>query len=102
MAGIDQHPAARGGGQPLGEIPPQGHRSQALVQHHEIRSAAIRSRNPAIFDAAIRQREQRGFRQPTQTGSSGSARTDRSLKRWILPVAVFGSSSMNSIHRGYL
>src|SRR3954467_14150800 len=27
---------------------------------------------------------------------------DRSLKRWILPVAVFGSSLMNSIHRGYL
>src|SRR5215467_938706 len=26
----------------------------------------------------------------------------RSLKRWILPVAVFGSSSTNSIQRGYL
>src|SRR2546425_2572383 len=26
----------------------------------------------------------------------------RSLKRWILPVAVLGSSPTNSIHRGYL
>jgi hypothetical protein len=26
----------------------------------------------------------------------------RSLKRWILPVAVLGSSAMNSIQRGYL
>jgi hypothetical protein len=26
----------------------------------------------------------------------------RSLKRWILPVAVFGSSVRNSSHRGYL
>ena len=26
----------------------------------------------------------------------------RSLKRWILPVAVFGSSLVNSIQRGYL
>ena len=25
-----------------------------------------------------------------------------SLKRWILPVAVFGNSAMNSIARGYL
>src|SRR5262245_23552204 len=31
------------------------------------------------------------------TGSSA-----RSLKRWILPVAVFGSSRRNSIQRGYL
>ena len=26
----------------------------------------------------------------------------RSLKRWILPVAVFGSSGTNSSQRGYL
>src|ERR1700732_1952234 len=26
----------------------------------------------------------------------------RSLKRWIFPLAVFGSSSINSIQRGYL
>ena len=26
----------------------------------------------------------------------------RSLKRWILPVAVFGNSAMHSIQRGYL
>ena len=31
----------------------------------------------------------------------GSVRS-RSLKRWILPVAVFGSSATNSIQRGYL
>jgi hypothetical protein len=29
-------------------------------------------------------------------------RQARSLKRWILPVAVFGSSDTNSIQRGYL
>ena len=32
---------------------------------------------------------------------SAQARS-RSLKRWILPVAVLGSSSMNSTTRGYL
>ncbi len=34
---------------------------------------------------------------------AGSARSrSRSRKRWILPVAVFGSSATNSIARGYL
>lgn len=28
--------------------------------------------------------------------------SSRSLKRWILPVAVFGSSVTNAIWRGYL
>ena len=32
----------------------------------------------------------------------GRAPCSRSRKRWILPVAVFGSSAMNSIARGYL
>jgi len=32
----------------------------------------------------------------------GSALQRRSLKRWILPVAVLGSSPANSIQRGYL
>ena len=36
-------------------------------------------------------------------GTTGLAtRHCRSLKRWILPVAVFGSSDTNSIQRGYL
>ena len=35
-------------------------------------------------------------------GGSGRQRAARSLKRWILPVAVFGSSGTNSIQRGYL
>ncbi len=32
----------------------------------------------------------------------GAASRSRSRKRWILPVAVFGSSARNSIVRGYL
>ena len=36
--------------------------------------------------------------QPTASGESQAL----SLKRWIFPVAVFGSSGMNSIQRGYL
>ncbi len=35
-------------------------------------------------------------------GHSRARSMSLSLKRWILPVAVFGNSAMNSIARGYL
>ena len=41
-------------------------------------------------------------RDPAFEHGRGSALQRRSLKRWILPVAVFGSSPANSIQRGYL
>jgi hypothetical protein len=37
-----------------------------------------------------------------RTGKGYDGPSARSLKRWILPVAVFGSSLRNSIQRGYL
>src|SRR2546427_4118130 len=39
---------------------------------------------------------------PSLQYSASSFYLARSLKRWILPVAVFGNSATNSIQRGYL
>ncbi len=44
-----------------------------------------------------------GVKQPVHALLIRLARVHaRSLNRWIFPVAVFGSSAANSIHRGYL
>jgi hypothetical protein len=44
----------------------------------------------------------RAARNDARDAAHRSFHQPRSLKRWILPVAVFGSSLMNSIQRGYL
>ena len=43
-------------------------------------------------------------RAPREDPRAGRAMTENhlNLKRWILPVAVLGSSGTNSIQRGYL
>ena len=43
-----------------------------------------------------------GVAQPLVFDADVAASRSRSLKRWILPVAVLGNSGRNSIWRGYL
>lgn len=62
---------------------------QQAVQHAE-----PERQGPPRADAVL------AVRPPVPTGLG--SRHCRSLKRWILPVAVLGSSGTNSIHRGYL
>src|SRR5262245_53566618 len=54
---------------------------RAMRGHDELETAIIDMRGKAVHFAA---------------------NSARSLKRWILPVAVFGRSVRNSIQRGYL
>src|SRR5882672_964003 len=46
--------------------------------------------------------ESEGACHPERRRREGSAPISRSLNLWIFPVAVFGSSSTNTIQRGYL
>src|SRR5262245_39550064 len=50
----------------------------------------------------IGNRDAHGFRQVECLSWYAYQFLARSLKRWILPVAVLGSSATNSIQRGYL
>ena len=63
------------------------------MQEHQRRAGRI-ALDPAVFDLAVVEGEP-----AVQDRRSAHA---RSLYRWILPVAVFGSSSTNSTQRGYL
>ena len=68
----------------------------ALLDAHECRWNSMRT-------AAARQRRARRFRTRHRLGHCDRpASRSRRRKRWILPVAVFGSSPTNSIQRGYL
>src|SRR5581483_4134015 len=79
---------------------PHCQRAQPFVQEYQRRGmgAGARRPDPLVFEAV------------SAGGEEGNAHRRRlyllfiarSLKRWILPVAVFGSSGMNSIQRGYL
>jgi hypothetical protein len=87
---VGEHVVARGPGDLPWEVPPHRDRAQAFVEHDDLRPAAA-ARDALVLDAAARHRRQRHGRGQL-----------RSLKRWILPVAVMGSSVLNSTHRGYL
>ena len=83
-----------------GEVLPHRQRAQALVQEHD--QAAGPHRAAPSHWCSMR------TRRPPQSMSTNSTchfarlSSSRSLKRWILPVAVFGRSVTNSIWRGYL
>jgi aerobic carbon-monoxide dehydrogenase large subunit len=64
-----------------------------VVPHHVLSTDRARHVGAAVVFVMLTQACTRGQR------VSASA---RSLKRWILPVAVFGSSLRNSSQRGYL
>jgi hypothetical protein len=51
-----------------------------------------------VFDAPLPE----GRMQPDVVPAPEGGMRSRSLKRWILPVAVLGRSATNSIWRGYL
>ena len=92
---IGADPPARGGAQTRGKVAPKIARAQPLMQQHHSRRVARRWPVTAIFQPlALRLQQCR----PCPPLSHARA---RSLKRWIFPVAVFGSSSMISIQRGY-
>ena len=100
-ARIDQAAAAGRVAQLAREVAPHRARAQAFVQEDEQRRAA-RARG-AIHSCSMRTRRPRQSRSTNSTRHAGLRRScSRSLKRWILPVAVFGSSATNSICRGYL
>ena len=101
VAGARIHQAAAAGGiaQLAREVLPQRKRSQALVQEQQQRPAGALRRDPFVLDA-------HAAAAPVDVDPldrhARFASCSRSLKRWILPVAVFGRSGTNSICRGYL
>ena len=72
----------------LREIAPQRDAAQALMQQHKRRRFVGPGPHHAVSSVPA------GDDHP-------AASTSRSRKRWILPVAVFGRPSTNSIQRGY-
>jgi hypothetical protein len=77
-----------------GEIPPQRDAAEPFMQQQEGGRLVRPRAPPGGFEALPVQGEGRVLHR----AASSSA---RSLKRWILPVAVFGSSSTSAIQRGY-
>ena len=98
-ARIDENAAAGRGLQLVGKIAPQTDAAEAFVQQHQRRRRSGRGpimRYSRCLEPMSRKPESRE-RHYLAPGPSA-----RNLKRWILPVAVFGSSVRNSIQRGYL
>jgi hypothetical protein len=92
-ARIDEHAGAGFLREPRGEIAPCGHRAEPLVQHHDGRRRVRARPDHAVLERCAADRELALVRE--------RAHSSLSLKRWIFPVAVFGSASTNSIQRGY-
>ena len=65
------------------------------MEQHQRRRLIRRRPDEAIFKLLIAEIEQAAGR------AAPPIQPPRSLKRWILPVAVFGRLSTNSIQRGY-
>src|SRR3984957_17016320 len=90
VARIDQRAATGRPRQLFGKITPHRNRAQPLMQHDKIDVIHCVMLDETIFDSAAVDAQLVGLH------------AARSLKRWILPVAVLGSSATNSIQRGYL
>src|ERR1700677_714258 len=81
------------------KIAPQRDTAQALVQHDDRRRAARRGPVANVFQPLAPDGDKsRDVVAPVETGH---VHVPFNLKRWILPVAVFGNSAVNSIQRGY-
>jgi hypothetical protein len=72
---------------------------EAASGHFSV-SLSLGSRGGFFDRSGLKQLYRCGARRATWLSLSAAAA--RSLKRWILPVAVFGSSGTNAIQRGYL
>ena len=101
----DQPPKSPRFAQPLREVLPHGDRPQALMEeHHQRRSRAL-GRDPRVlhFHHALPPGH-RDLARAIRHGrhACGPCSRSRNRKRWILPVAVLGSSGTNSMRRGYL
>src|SRR6185369_5117767 len=88
------------------KVAPHRHRAEPFVEENDGRARPVAWRaDPRAFEAErstapVEVDESGAFCAP---GHGARARSrSRRRKRWILPVAVFGSSSINSIARGYL
>ena len=68
-------------------------RSAGLAAHRRVLSARPRRGTSLVLATSYR---------PVPVRAALGDQAPRSLKRWILPVAVLGSSAKNSIQRGYL
>src|SRR3989344_5344939 len=92
----------------LREVLPHRQRPQPLVQEHHQRCRPALWRNPLVFHPHWPTSPVNGGPFAAPAGTSAYApvhardSSSRSLKRWILPVAVLGSSGTNSMKRGYL
>src|SRR5690606_4564088 len=101
-----QAAAARRLARAMGPVFPHACRAQPLMQEHKQGSLAAFGCDPPVFQAqAAAQRAQ--FRPGGRIGKQGGRHSEaasicRSRNRWILPVAVLGSSSVKLIWRGYL
>ena len=88
------------------EVLPHRDRAEPLVQEDDDVGRRSRGADPLVFEAELATFPvDAGERRlaPAVAHDVGPPRSrSRSRKRWILPVAVFGSSSTNSIARGYL
>src|ERR1044071_1628172 len=69
------------------------------MQQYQCRSGFGLRSNKAVLQPLRTDVEKAGIGERHYRAPGPSA---RSLKRWILPVAVFGRSLRNSIQRGYL
>ncbi len=97
---------------PLRKATPHVNATQALVQKHKQWRGAgcligfrvvARDRHPRVLTTVPHPFEVYPWeRRLRYLIRSGHALAARKRKRWILPVAVLGSSEMNSIWRGYL
>jgi hypothetical protein len=71
--------------------------SQVVTEHRV--NLTVSWRSVRVCGGGLRSREGRAA-DVLELGVGGYF--SRNLNRWIFPVAVFGSSSTNSIQRGYL
>ncbi|MNZ96147.1 hypothetical protein D3C78_1153280 [compost metagenome] len=99
VTGAREHQAARahGAAQPRGEILPHRQGAQAFVQEHHERGLGAGRVEPGVFHLHLPAGPGKGDEVAHRPASRSRRR-----KRWILPVAVLGSSVRNSIWRGYL
>ena len=79
------------------EVLPHRHRSETFMEQDDgcALGRTTGRRKPLILDLSALYGEKAAVAQCLDAHS-------RNLKRWILPVGVFGSSVTNSIQRGYL